>query len=219
MRTKKLWLTVVSVLVIIIMVSGCVQATPTTAPAATQPPAPEATQPPAATLPPAVPTNTPPPTATLPPAAKYSEAPALADMVKAGTLPAVEKRLPDNPVVTKPVDQVGKYGGTLHTASSDAGGIGNVKLYIGVEAPIKWKADLTGYEAALVESYEWSDDGMTFTLHMRKGLKWSDGEPYTSADWKFWWEDFAKNPDQKQWNIPCVSAQSRRHADRHGIPG
>jgi peptide/nickel transport system substrate-binding protein len=38
---------------------------------------------------------------------------------------------------------------------------------------------------------------------MREGLKWSDGEPYTSADWKFWWEDFAKNTDQKLWTIPA----------------
>ena len=34
-------------------------------------------------------------------------------------------------------------------------------------------------------------------MHMRKGMKWSDGEPYTSADWKFMWEDILKNPDQK----------------------
>jgi peptide/nickel transport system substrate-binding protein len=40
-------------------------------------------------------------------------------------------------------------------------------------------------------------------MNMRKGLKWSDGTPYTTADWKFWWEDFAKNPDQKLWGIPA----------------
>ena len=79
----------------------------------------------------------------------------------------------------------------------------NVQLYFATEAPIKWKADLTGYEPALVESYEWSEDGKTFTMHMRPGLKWSDGEPYTTADWKFWWEDFALNPDQKLWSIPA----------------
>ncbi len=96
----------------------------------------------------------------------------------------MEERLPETPLVTTPVESVGKYGGTLSTASwwPEAG---NVQLYFAVDAPIKWKADLTGYEPALVESYEWSADGMTFTMHMRKGLKWSDGEPYTSADWKF----------------------------------
>ena len=123
-------------------------------------------------------------------------------MVKAGKLPPVEERLPENPLVTTPVESVGKYGGTLYTATwwPEAG---NVQLYFAVEAPIKWKADLTGYEPALVESYEWSADGKTFTMHMRKGMKWSDGEPYTSADWKFLWEDILKNPDQKIFTVPA----------------
>jgi peptide/nickel transport system substrate-binding protein len=132
----------------------------------------------------------------------FAEAPDLAEQVAAGTLPPVEERLPDSPVVTTPVESVGKYGGTLRSASWWPE-VGNVQLYFAVEAPIKWKADLTGYEAALVESYEWSDDGKTFTMHMRPGLKWSDGEPYTSADWQYSWEDFAQNTDQKIWTIPA----------------
>jgi peptide/nickel transport system substrate-binding protein len=122
----------------------------------------------------------------------------LADM----DLPPVEERLPDEPVVTQVTESIGQYGGTIHTASWWPE-VGNVQLYFGVEAPIKWKADLTGYEPGLAESFEWSDDGRTFTLHLRPGLKWSDGEPYTTADWQFWWEDFANNPDQKSWTIPA----------------
>lgn len=134
---------------------------------------------------------------------QYNQAPDLAAQVEAGTLPAVEERLPDTPVVTvADYAEIGKYGGTMYTASWWPE-VGNVQLYFAVEAPIKWKADLTGYEPGLVESYEWSEDGKTFTMHMRPGLKWSDGEPYTTADWKFWWEDFAKNPDQKLWSIPA----------------
>lgn len=134
--------------------------------------------------------------------AGYNEAPMLADLVAAGTLPPVEERLPDEPLVTTPVESIGKYGGTLLTASWWPE-VGNAQLYFAVEAPIKWKADLTGYEPGLVESYEWSADGKTFTMHMRKGLKWSDGEPYTSADWKFWWEDLDNAPDQKLYSIPA----------------
>ena len=44
------------------------------------------------------------------PAMKYKEAPVLAALVKAGKLPAVEKRLPDNPLVV-PADEIGQYGG------------------------------------------------------------------------------------------------------------
>jgi len=186
MKTK------VSMLFSLLVIAGMVLTacgTPTAAPTSV----PAATSAPAAT---AVP-----PTAA--PISKYNEAPDLAAQVAAGTLPAVEKRLPDTPVVTTAdYAVVGKYGGTLQTASWWPE-VGNVQLYFGVEAPIKWKADLSGYEPALVESYDWSADGKTFTLHMRPGLKWSDGEPYTSEDWRFWWEDIALNPDQKIWTIPA----------------
>jgi peptide/nickel transport system substrate-binding protein len=198
MKTKMLILSVVAILVLLI--SSCAQQTPTAPP---QPTAVPATDTPVA-IKAVESTETAVPTVE---ASKYKEAPALADMVKAGSLPAVDKRLPDTPLTTKPVESVGKYGGTIHTASwwPEAG---NVQLYFAVEAPLKWKGDLTGYEAALVESYEWSTDGTAFTMHLRKGMKWSDGEPYTSADWKFYWEDYAKNPDQKLYTIPAYLRKS-----------
>jgi len=34
----------------------------------------------------------------------------------------------------------------------------------------------------LAESWDASDDGLTFTYHLREGLKWSDGEPLTAED-------------------------------------
>jgi peptide/nickel transport system substrate-binding protein len=154
------------------------------------------------------PTNTPPPAAievvkdtptpvVLEEGVQFNQAPMLDGM----DLPPVEERLPVNPLVTQPYESVGQYGGTLHTASWWPE-YGNVQLFFAVDAPIKWKADLTGYEPALVESYEWSEDGKTFTLHMREGLRWSDGAPYTSEDWRFWWEDIAKNPDYRVTTVP-----------------
>jgi peptide/nickel transport system substrate-binding protein len=37
------------------------------------------------------------------------------------------------------------------------------------------------------------EDGRIFTLHLRKGHKWSDGHPFTSEDFRYWWEDVANN--------------------------
>lgn len=196
MRKAQLWLSVSTV--VGLLAASCAQATP--APQATEPVAAEPTATSQAIVV-AEASATPAPTAEVA-EDQYKEAPQLADMVAAGDLPPVAERLPANPVVTTPVESVGQYGGTIQTASWWPE-VGNVQLYFAVEAPIKWKADLTGYEAALVESYEWSDDGKTFTMHLREGLKWSDGEPYTSADWQFWWEDFAKNEEQKVWTIPA----------------
>ena len=68
------------------IMAGCAQASPTTV----------ATVNPTATTASIVPTAT-----TQPPAPKYAEAPALAEQVKAGTLPSVDQRLPENPLVVK----------------------------------------------------------------------------------------------------------------------
>lgn len=142
-------------------------------------------------------------------ASQYKQAPMLDDMVSSGKIPPVDQRLPASPAVVSPRESVGKYGGTLSllTWYTEAG---NIQLAIS-EPPVMWKEDLTGYEPGLVEAYDWSDDGKTFTLHMRKGMMWSDGEPYTSADWKFYWEDIANNNDYKAnggGNVPAYLRNS-----------
>jgi peptide/nickel transport system substrate-binding protein len=37
------------------------------------------------------------------------------------------------------------------------------------------------------------EDGRIFTMHLRQGHKWSDGQPFTSEDFRYWWEDVANN--------------------------
>jgi len=128
------------------------------------------------------------------PAAK-GEAPMLANLVKAGKLPALKERLPTDVQVVKPVEEVGQYGGTWRTVHSDPG-MGNLKMKL-YDPPVRWKPDYTGYEEGLAKKWEWSDDGKTITFYFRKGVKWSDGKPFTMEDLKFWWEDIATNTEQK----------------------
>lgn len=41
------------------------------------------------------------------------------------------------------------------------------------------------------ESYEVSDDGLTYTFHLRDGLKWSDGSDFTAEDFVYSWKRLA----------------------------
>lgn len=41
---------------------------------------------------------------------------------------------------------------------------------------------------AIAESYEVSDDGLTYTFHLRADAKWSNGTPVTAADFVFGWQ-------------------------------
>jgi len=199
----------------------------TSAPAASGPtaaPAPKATTAPAAptaaatTAP--IPTDTPAPiatsaniahaTAVTAQTSKYKEAPMLAAMVQAGTLPAVDKRLPDDPyVVPHPWLTTGKYGGIIQMACSDQTDKGTTQ-YIQESmyghSLLRWLKDGLDIGPGLVESYEMSTDSSEFTLHFRKGLKWSDGQPYTVDDILFWWEDEVQTPDLKE--LPPDEAHS-----------
>lgn len=126
---------------------------------------------------------------------KYTEAPMLTAMVEAGELPSVDERLPENPMVVEPVESIGQYGGTWHRAFlgiADFHALGRL-IY---ETVLRWPrnpADPVG--PGLAEDWEWSEDGTELTLYFRKGLKWSDGAPFTVDDVIFWWEDIENDPN------------------------
>jgi peptide/nickel transport system substrate-binding protein len=128
------------------------------------------------------------------PITKYTEAPQLAKMVEEGKLPSVEERLPENPMVVLPVDSVGKYGGTWHRGWR---GIKDFHCFgrIVYETMLRWPRNTDDpIQPGLAEKWEWSDGGKVLTLHLRKGLKWSDGVPFTVDDITFWWDDIENDP-------------------------
>jgi peptide/nickel transport system substrate-binding protein len=85
---------------------------------------------------------------------------------------------------------IGKPGGTLHMLVARPR---DTRLMV-----VYGYARLVGYDQDLelvpdiLRDVE-VEDGRIFTLHLRKGHKWSDGEPFTSEDFRYWWEDVANN--------------------------
>ncbi len=128
------------------------------------------------------------------PAMAAIETPYFAKQVAAGTLPPVDQRLPEQPRV---IDlkamgrEAGVPGGTWRMLMSDTRDLRMVTLYsyarlVGFDQNLKLVPDL-------LESFDVKDD-QVFTFHIRKGHKWSDGQPFTAEDFRYYWEDIALNP-------------------------
>ncbi len=117
---------------------------------------------------------------------RYSEAPELAELVAAGRLPPVEDRLPPTPVVIEPYESSGVYGGAIRTGIIQNRGF-QARSAWGPEPILRLGWDGKTIEPNLAESWEYTNDGKTFTLHLRQGLKWSDGAPFDADGFDFWW--------------------------------
>ena len=123
------------------------------------------------------------------------ETPSLAAAVAAGKLPPVARRLPQIPSVADftPVWRTtGRHGGTLRLVMGRAKDVRMMVVY--------GYARLVGYDhegnprADILERYEVEGD-RRFRFHLRKGHRWSDGAPFTSEDFRYFWEDVANNPE------------------------
>ena len=128
-------------------------------------------------------------------AQQYNEAPVLQEMVASGDLPPVGERLPEDPLVVEPVDSVGQYGGTWRRAFK---GIKDFHAFgrLNYEPMLRWPRDPKDpVQPGLAREWSWSEDGTELTLHLRRGLKWSDGAPFTVDDIIFWWEAIETNTD------------------------
>lgn len=127
------------------------------------------------------------------PALSFQEAPALGEMVQAGSLPPVEERLPTEPLVFESLGSVGEYGGTLRRAILGGGDQHNMVRLIGTENLVRWSADWSEIKPNIAQSWDVSDDATTFTFRLRDGMRWSDGAPFTADDILFWYEVFSND--------------------------
>ena len=133
----------------------------------------------------------------------FGEAPLLAKRVTDGQLPPVSERLPDNPLVVRPVDTIGVYGGMIRRALT-----GDIVQTAGANKTLA--ENLMGYErpvpnsiqANLAASYAFLDEGRVAVFKIRKGIRWSDGHPFTVDDILFWYWDMHMNDDARSSPLP-----------------
>lgn len=120
----------------------------------------------------------------------FQEAPMLAELVRQGQLPPLMERLPvEEDIRVVNVPEIGEFGGTYRITSNGLGGHeANLEQWVKRDGDgIQWY-DYVGY-------FTLSDDGRTYTMRLRDGIKWSDGEPLTMDQIRFAWEEVNFNKE------------------------
>ncbi|WP_246504906.1 ABC transporter substrate-binding protein [Microvirga antarctica] len=133
-------------------------------------------------------------------AVDFTEAPSLAEKVARKELPPVNERLPLAPLVSEPLGgQAGQFGGDIITLVPRARDIRYITTYaytrlVGYDRQLELKPDL-------LEAVDNVDDRV-FTFTLREGHRWSDGQPFTAEDFRYYWEDLVNNKDLSPAGVP-----------------
>lgn len=118
------------------------------------------------------------------------ESPLLAKLVAEGALPPVAERIGPEPLVLKGVEGLGTYGGTwrMVEAAGTGSGILFPRMYLSYPSLVRYSPNGYPVVGHLATHWDVSDDSREFTFHLRKGIRWSDGHPFTADDLLYWWE-------------------------------
>jgi peptide/nickel transport system substrate-binding protein len=130
--------------------------------------------------------------------ATYIETPSLAGEVARGALPRVAERLPETPLVVAP-ETAGQHGGELRLLMSGAKDTRLMVVY-GYARLVKYTPEFE-LVPDIAERIDVEGDRV-FTFHLRKGHKWSDGKPFTSEDFRYWFEDMKGNDKLSPSGLP-----------------
>ena len=126
--------------------------------------------------------------------AAAQEAPQLAEMVQAGTLPPLAERLPQDPLVIPVVDEIGRYGGVLRRAFLGPGDHNNYTRAV-YDALVRYTPDGGEVVPHIAAGWSSNDNFTEWTIQLRPGTKWSDGEPLSADDIMFWYNDILNNQE------------------------
>jgi len=133
-------------------------------------------------------------------ATEATETPFLRADVEAGKLPPVSQRMPNPPARVRP-KELGRHGGTLRTIMGRAK---DTRLMV-----VYGYARLVAYDEKfnivpdLLADVE-VESQRVFTLRLRPGHRWSDGQPFTVEDFRYYWEDVIGNKDLTPSGAPAT---------------
>jgi peptide/nickel transport system substrate-binding protein len=133
-----------------------------------------------------------------PAVAAPQETPYFAKLVASGKLSPVEQRLPQDPAVAD-LPSLGKPGGTLHMLMASPKDTRMLVVY--AYARLICYTPQLDLVPDILKAVD-VEEGRIFTLHLRRGMKWSDGQPFTAEDFRYWFQDVAENKKLSPSGLP-----------------
>ncbi|GAA2759109.1 ABC transporter substrate-binding protein [Actinopolymorpha rutila] len=148
---------------------------------------------------------------------KTKEPPALAARVKAGKLPPVKDRLPSKPLVVKPNEDIGRYGGDWHLRiKGDAyGDAATIYSFAGYENLVRWDPTFKKIIPDIATSYKVNADSTEYVFVLREGMRWSDGKPFGPDDVVFAVQDILM--DKRITSVPPFGDMNAAKVDDHTV--
>jgi len=128
-------------------------------------------------------------------AVELQDPPSLGHAVIDETLPPIEERMPADPLIVDLAamgKKIGAHGGDIRMLMNRAKDTRQMTVY-GYARLVKYDAQFE-LTPDILKSVDVEDERI-FTLHLRQGHKWSDGYPFTTEDFRYWWEDMAGNEE------------------------
>ncbi len=121
--------------------------------------------------------------------------PLFSDREKSGELKDVKNRLPAEPLVVLPYGEIGKYGGTLRgMCISYESGTSEVMAWRHANL-VRFSDDFKTLVPNVAKAWKWNNDFTEITFTLRKGHRWSDGEPFNADDIVFYINDIILNKE------------------------
>src|SRR5688572_1825133 len=118
-----------------------------------------------------------------------NESPILRELVDERALPPVHERVGPEPCVMRGVDGIGTYGGTWHRIATHDEDIDVIRWRLSSTGLVRWSPLGYPIKPHLAKRVEALNDNREFVVHLREGVRWSDGHPFTVDDILYWWDE------------------------------
>ncbi len=119
--------------------------------------------------------------------APRGQSPILEELVAREALPPLLERMPTRPVVLRGLDGIGRYGGTWLRLAIGPDDVSIITWRFAGNTMTRWSPLGYPIENHLAESVTSSDDARQWTVKLREGMRWSDGELFDTDDLVYWW--------------------------------